>query len=81
MHERPELHLQYEGFELRLALDPFRRSVLKRIDGRRTLAEILVEMATKYPKTTVEERVQKWRELYTALEQFNLLGMRGGART
>ena len=38
-------------------------------------------MATKYPKTTVEERVQKWRELYTALEQFNLLGMRGGART
>ncbi len=81
VHERPELHLQYEGFELRLALDPFRRSVLKRIDGRRTLAEILVEMATKYPKTTVEERVQKWRELYSALEQFNLLGMRGGART
>ena len=24
---------------------------------------------------------QKWRELDTALEQFNLLGMRGGART
>jgi len=79
--ERPELHLVYEGFELRLTLDPFRRVLLKAIDGRRTLGEILVEMAVRYPKTTVEERVWKWNEVYAALEQFNLLGMRGDARS
>ncbi|MFN8507779.1 MAG: methyltransferase domain-containing protein [Dehalococcoidia bacterium] len=79
--ERPELHLVYEGFELRLTLDPFRRALLRSIDGQRTLGEILVEMAGRYPKTTVEERVRKWNEAYAALEQFNLLGMRAGGRT
>lgn len=38
---RPELHLQYEGLELRLQLDPFRRLALREVDGARTLGDIL----------------------------------------
>ncbi|MBI2765286.1 MAG: class I SAM-dependent methyltransferase [Chloroflexi bacterium] len=75
VEERPELHLQYEGLELRMTLDPFRRLLLKRVDGRRPLGEIMAALAERFPKVSAADRWVKWREVAISLDQFNLLGV------
>ena len=70
-----ELRLEAEGLEYRLLLDPFRREFLKLVDGTKPLALIMSEMAIRLPKVSPSERWEKWRDLYQAVELFNVLAL------
>jgi hypothetical protein len=58
-----------------MTLDPFRRLLLKQVDGRTSLGEIQQAMAERFPKMGAAERRQKWHDIATSLETFNLLGL------
>lgn len=75
VERRPEISLFYEGVEYHCALDGFRRDFLRRVDGTRTLGEILTSLEGQYPKLTRGELMQRWSALQQALAMFSLLGL------
>ncbi|MCC6311193.1 MAG: class I SAM-dependent methyltransferase [Trueperaceae bacterium] len=77
---RPELTLDYEGLQLRMPLDPFTRLLLKQVDGRTTLGEVLARQGERFPKAPPAQQRAKWREIHDALSQFNVLGMMAAAQ-
>lgn len=72
---RPELALDYEGLQLRMPLDPFTRLLLKQVDGRTNVGEILARQETRFPKIPRAQQRAKWLEIHDALSQFNVLGV------
>ena len=73
--DRRELQLEAEGIEYRLLLDPFKRAFLKLVDSDRPLGVILAQVGGQLPKIGPQEMFEQWRNLYTGLEMFNVLGL------
>jgi SAM-dependent methyltransferase len=73
--EKAELHLVYEALNFQLALDPFRRGFLRRVDGHKSAATILHELSASFPTESPQVLRQRWLELQQAVYLVLLLAL------
>jgi SAM-dependent methyltransferase len=72
---KPTLVIEYEALKYEQRLDPLPRAFLRAVDGKRTLKDVVDQVAAQFPGQPRASLSATWQQLYQAASTFNLLGM------